>query len=80
LDSRGSIPGRDKNFFATIASTPALVPPGFHPGGTEVLSPGVKRPDREADCSHLTSTEVKNTYTHTLYAFMVRGCTQKFPD
>jgi hypothetical protein len=29
------------------------------------LSPGVKRPDREADHSPPTSAEVKNTWIHT---------------
>jgi hypothetical protein len=61
LDGRGSIPGRVKMFLFYIVSRPALrptlspiqwIPP--------VLSPGVKRPGREADHSPQSSSEVKN--------------------
>jgi hypothetical protein len=60
----GSIPGRSTFFFFTTAFRPAL-------GSTQppnqrvpvVLSPGVKRPGREADHSPPSSAEEKNAAT-----------------
>jgi hypothetical protein len=40
------------------------------------LSPGIKRPDREADHSDPSSAEVKNAWSYGA----IRGCIQKFPD
>jgi hypothetical protein len=48
-------------------------PPNLYPLGTGALSPGVKRPGREADHSPPTSVEIKNTWVYTStppYAFM----------
>jgi hypothetical protein len=44
-----------------ILHTDIVVHPASYPMGTWSLSPGVKRPDREADHSHPNSTEVKKT-------------------
>jgi hypothetical protein len=69
-----SSPGWDKNFFFSKSSRPALgstqPPIQWVPGA---LSPGVKRPGREADHSPPTSAEVKKMLTHistSPYAFM----------
>jgi hypothetical protein len=43
--------------------------PASYPVGTGALSPGIKRPGREADHSPPTSAEVKNASTPP-YAFM----------
>jgi hypothetical protein len=71
---RSSSPGRVKNFLSSTSSKPALGPTQhpiqWVPG---VLSPGLKRPGREADHSPPTSAEVKNTWIYTStspYAFM----------
>jgi hypothetical protein len=73
---RSSSPCRVKNFLFSTSSRPALGPTQPHtqwvPGA---LSPGVKRPGREADHSPPTTTEIKKTwiYTSTLpYAFMAQ--------
>jgi hypothetical protein len=62
---RSSSPGRVKNFLSSTSSRPALGPTQPHiqlvPGA---LSPGVKRPGREADHSPPTSAEVKNTWIY----------------
>jgi hypothetical protein len=76
LDDRGSITGWDRNLFlfAIAVSRPALgptQPPVQWVSGT--LSPGVKRPEREADHSPSSSEEVKNTWIYTSippYTFM----------
>jgi hypothetical protein len=61
LDSRGSIPGRVKNFLFSIAVSPALGPTQppiqWVPGA---VSLGVKLQGREADNSPPFSAEVKN--------------------
>jgi hypothetical protein len=53
-------------FFSPMSSRPALGPtqPSIQrvPGA---LSPGIKRPGREADHSDPTSAEVKNTWIYT---------------
>jgi hypothetical protein len=71
---RSSSPGRVKNFLFSTSSRPALgftqPPIQWAPGA---LSPGVKRPGREADHSPPASAEAKKIwiYTPTLpYAFM----------
>jgi hypothetical protein len=62
LRGRSSSTGRVKNFLFSKSSRPALgstqPPIQWVPG---VLSPGVKRPGREADHSHPASAEVKNS-------------------
>jgi hypothetical protein len=61
LDGRGSIPGRGMIFLFSIASIPGLrptQPPTQLVPGT--LSPGVKRPGREADHLPPSSVDVKN--------------------
>jgi hypothetical protein len=63
LDDRGSIPNRQKkNFCSPQRSRPTLGPtqPPIQ-WALKVLSLRVKRPVREADRSHPSSTEVKNT-------------------
>jgi hypothetical protein len=73
--SRSSSRGRVKNFLFSTSSRPAL-------GTTQpliqwvpgVLSPGLKRPGREADNSPPTNAEVKKMWIYTStppYAFMV---------
>jgi hypothetical protein len=67
---RSSSPGRVKNFLFSMSSGPAL-------GSTEpsiqrvsgALSPGVKRPVREADHSPPTSAEVKKMWIYTAIKF-----------
>jgi hypothetical protein len=74
---RSSSPGRVKNFLFSTSSRPV-------PGSTQppiqwvpgALSPGVKRPGREADHSPPTTAEVKNTWIHistSPYAFKAYG-------
>jgi hypothetical protein len=77
LDDRGvgsSNPGRVKNFVFSTSSRPALGPTQspiqWVPGA---LSPGVKRPGREADHSPATSAVVKKMWIYTSappYSFM----------
>jgi hypothetical protein len=67
---RGSSTGRGKIFLFSSSSTPVLGPIQRIPGA---LSPGVKRLRREADLSHTTSAEVKNTWIYMSipqYVFM----------
>jgi hypothetical protein len=71
---RSSSPGRFKNFLFSTWSRPAL---GFTQPPIQcvlgALSPGVKRPVREADHSPPTSAEVKQMWIYTSspqYAFM----------
>jgi hypothetical protein len=61
LDSRGSIPGRNKNFLLFTSSRPALGPtqPPIQ-WAPEDLSPGVKRPGCKFDHSPPSSAEVSN--------------------
>jgi hypothetical protein len=62
MDGRGSNPVRDKMFLFFTSSIPAL-------GSTKLpiqralraISPGVKRPEREADHLSPSSAEVKNS-------------------
>jgi hypothetical protein len=56
LDGRGSIPGRGKRFFCTPQG-PDRSYIQWVPGA---LSPGVRRPGREADHSLPSNAEVKN--------------------
>jgi hypothetical protein len=49
-------------FLFATASKPALEPTQWV---AEALSPGVKRPGREADHSPPTSAEVKNAWSYT---------------
>jgi hypothetical protein len=80
LDDRGrgwsSSPSRVKNFLFSTSSRPALGPTQLPIQWVpEALSPGVKRPGREADHSPNTSAKVKKMwiYTSTLpYALMVK--------
>jgi hypothetical protein len=63
---RSSSPGMFKNFLFSTSSRPALgptQPPIQWVMGA--LSPGVKRPGREADHSPPTSSEIKNTWIYT---------------
>jgi hypothetical protein len=78
MDDQDSIPGRGSNgtltsLFAT-ASRPALGPTQTPIQCVRgALSPGIKRPVREADYSPPTSAEVKNAWNYTstpLYVFM----------
>jgi hypothetical protein len=71
---RSSSPSRVKNFLISTSSRPVLrptePPTQWVPGA---LSPGVKRPGREADRLPPTSAEVKKTWIYTStppYAFM----------
>jgi hypothetical protein len=67
--------GRVKNFLFSTSSRPALgstQPPIQWVPGT--LSPGLKRPGREADHSPRASAEIKKIWTYTSsppYAFIV---------
>jgi hypothetical protein len=63
---RRSNPGRVKNFYFSMSSKPAVgstQPPMQWVTGA--LSPGVKRPGREADHSTRISVEVKKTWIYT---------------
>jgi hypothetical protein len=60
---RSSSPCRVKNFLFSTSSRPAVGP--TQPGA---LSPGVKRPGREADCSPPASAEVNKTWMY-IYLF-----------
>jgi hypothetical protein len=60
LDGQDLVPGRGKLFFSIVcglALGPTQRPTQWVPG---VLSRGVKRRGREADCSPPSSAEVKN--------------------
>jgi hypothetical protein len=63
---RSLSPGRVKNFLFSTSSRTALEPtqPPIQ-WVTGALSPGVKRPGREADHSPSTSMEVRKTWIHT---------------
>jgi hypothetical protein len=64
--SRSSSPCSVKNFLFSTSSRPALGPPSFP-------SPGVKRPEREADHSPPASAEVKKMWiniSNPPYVFM----------
>jgi hypothetical protein len=65
-DVKSSSPGRDKNFLFSMTSRPALgstqPPIQLVPGA---LSPGVKRPRREAHRSPAVSAEVKKMLIYT---------------
>jgi hypothetical protein len=70
---RSSSPGRAKNFFFSNSSRPALGPTQPPSMGTGGSFPRVKQPEREADHSLPTSTEVKKMWIYTAtspYAFM----------
>jgi hypothetical protein len=63
---RSLSPGEGKNFHFSVSSRPALEPTQppaqWIPGA---LSPGVKRPGREADHSPPNSAEIKKTWVYT---------------
>jgi hypothetical protein len=70
MEDRGSILGRGKTCLLSIASRIALGPSSLISNGYRgALSPGVKRPGREADNLPPTTAEVKNTWIHT-HVFM----------
>jgi hypothetical protein len=62
LDERGSILGRDWEFFSSPPLGPTQPPIQWVPGA---LSPRVKRPGREADHSSPSSAEVKTRCSYT---------------
>jgi hypothetical protein len=76
LDVRGvevRVPVGSSISLLHIVQTGYGVHPTSYPMGTGALSPGVKRPEREADHLPPTSAEVKKTWVYTatpLYAFM----------
>jgi hypothetical protein len=57
--------GRGKNFLFSTFQTGCGAHPASYPRGTGALSLGVKQPDREADHSPPTITEVKKTWIYT---------------
>jgi hypothetical protein len=63
LEGQSSVLGRGKRIFSLLHSV--QTGPGAHadsnPMGTGELSPGVKRPRREADHSPPSNVEVKNS-------------------
>jgi hypothetical protein len=71
---RCSSPGRVKNFLFSTSSRPVLVPTQpIIQWVSGALSPGVKRPVREADHSPPASAEVKKMWIYTStppYAFI----------
>jgi hypothetical protein len=76
LNVRSSSPCTGKNFLFSTQSRPTMRPtyPPMQPVRGGPLSPGVKRPVREAHHSSQTSDEVKITWIYTsspTYAFMV---------
>jgi hypothetical protein len=59
--------------FLYVVQTGSGAHPASYPMGTGAVSPGVKRPGREADHSPLISAEVKEIWIYTSippYAFM----------
>jgi hypothetical protein len=82
LDDRGvevRVPVGSRIFTSPPALRSTQPPIQWIPGA---LSPGVKRPRREADHSPPTSTEVKKTWVYTStprYAFMAQ-CLVKYRD
>jgi hypothetical protein len=84
LDDRGSIPGEANDgiyFLFATASRPALGP--TQPPIQQVkesLSPGVNRPEREADHLPPFSAEIKNAWNYTFtpqYIFISWCLTKK---
>jgi hypothetical protein len=65
LRGRSSNPGRIKNFLFCTSAKPALVPTQPSIQVPAALSPGVKRPGREADHSSPTSAEGKKMWVYT---------------
>jgi hypothetical protein len=64
---------RAREFSLHSLQTGSGAHPDSFPMGTEALSPGVKRPGRDADYSPPTSAENKKTWIYTFtppYAFM----------
>jgi hypothetical protein len=60
LDGRGSILGRGKVFISTSQNPDRLWDPfSFLSDGYQGFSPGVKRPEHEADHPYTSSAEVK---------------------
>jgi hypothetical protein len=55
LDDRGSIPSTGTFFLSNCVETASGIHPTTYPVGT-----GVKRPEREVDCSAPSTSEVKN--------------------
>jgi hypothetical protein len=61
MNGRGSIPGRGKRFLSSLQRPDRLWgPPSLLSNGYRRLSPGIKRPRREADRSPPSSAQVKN--------------------
>jgi len=68
VNDHGSIPGRGSEGIIFFLRHPA----SYSVGSIDSF-PGVKRPGREADHSHPSSTEVKNAWNYTSalsYTFM----------
>jgi hypothetical protein len=64
--SRGSSPGRGREFFFSPRPVRLWGPPTLlSNGGTRGSFPGVKWPEREADHSPPSNTEVKNAWSYT---------------
>ena len=65
LDGSGSNPGRGQIKFTLFQNvqTGAGVHPASHSMCTGVLSPGVKKPNRQIDVSSPNSTEDKNEWS-----------------
>jgi hypothetical protein len=54
MGDRGSVPGWDRNFFLCHrVQTGSATHPVSYPMSTGVSLPGVKRPERESDHTHL---------------------------
>jgi hypothetical protein len=73
VEGSSSNPGKVKGVLFSTSSNGFWSQPPIE-WATETLSPGVKRPGREANRSFLTSAEFKNTWIYTStppYAFMM---------
>jgi hypothetical protein len=74
LRNRSSIPSKGKRFslYHSVKTGPGAFPASY-PVIIWVISPRVKRPEREADRSQLSSAEVKNVWGYAFtppYVFM----------
>jgi hypothetical protein len=80
LDDRCSIPDRGNCVIFVIlfplhhrVLTVSAPPPASYPVGTRAVTPGVKRPSREADHSPPSTSEFKDAWSYAStpqYAFM----------
>jgi hypothetical protein len=66
MEDRGSIPGGGREIFPFATQPPIKWEP-------RALSPGVKRPGREADHSPASSIEFKNTWCYTTTTSRLHG-------